>query len=58
VIPSSDAKLRRKNRLEAQILRTFESVPSEALLKAFFNGNPLIFALKYGNSSKSVTGGN
>jgi hypothetical protein len=34
------------------------TVDPTVLLKALFNDNPLIFALKYGNSSKSVTGGN
>jgi hypothetical protein len=51
VISSSDAKLRRIIRLNAQILRTSESTDPDALLKAFFNDNPLILASKCGNWS-------
>ena len=49
MISSHDAKTRRINLFAAQILRALENPSMDALLKAFFNDNPLIFVSKNGH---------
>jgi len=51
VIPSDDAMLKRIIRLGAQILRASERAHRDALLKVFFNDNPLIFVAKCTHSA-------
>ena len=57
MIPSDDAMLKRIIRLGAQILRASERAHRDALLKVFFNDNPLISAQKCRNSAPLISGG-
>jgi hypothetical protein len=54
MISAEDAKMTRIIRLVAQILRALESAHAAALLKVFFNDNPLISAEKCGHSAGHV----
>ena len=54
MISADDAKTRRIIRLIAQILRAFGSTRLEALLKVFFNDNPLISPPKCRDSASPL----
>ena len=54
MISIRDAKVRRINRLDAQILRRPGSPIRGALLKVFFNDKRLIFDAKYTDSAGLV----